>query len=96
MSSTISIVAHAIWACLPEATVELRFATALIGFCLTATLMIRRLRCSMRSPRVKSPHEPRRRGPDQPVQASVTIRIVHGASRSKVGMLPPPDANQVR
>jgi hypothetical protein len=48
MSCTISIIAHAIWAWLPEITVGLRFATALIGFYLTASLMIRRLHQRMR------------------------------------------------
>ncbi len=48
MSSTISTVAHTIWAWLPEATVGLQFATALIGFYLSATLVGRRLRHRMR------------------------------------------------
>lgn len=48
MSWTISLVAHAIWAWLPEITVGLRFASALIGFYLTATLLIRRLHHRMR------------------------------------------------
>lgn len=44
MSYTISIAAHTIWAWLPEVTIGLRFGTALIGFCLTATLVLKRLR----------------------------------------------------
>lgn len=47
MSSTISTLAHAIWAWLPEITTSLQFATALLGFCLSATLTIQRLRRSM-------------------------------------------------
>jgi hypothetical protein len=43
MSSTINTLTHAIWEWLPELTTGLRFATAFIGFCLTATLMIQRL-----------------------------------------------------
>jgi len=42
MSSTINILAHTIWAWLPEATVGLRFATALTGFCRTTPRTIRR------------------------------------------------------
>lgn len=41
MFCTISIIAHTIWAWLPEITVGLQFATALIRFYQTATLMIR-------------------------------------------------------
>lgn len=44
MLYTISITANTIWAWLPEVTIGLQFGTALIGFCLTTTLVLRRLR----------------------------------------------------
>jgi hypothetical protein len=44
MSSIINTVTNTIWAWLPELTTGLRFGTAFIGFCLTATLMSQRLR----------------------------------------------------
>ncbi|MGH3903852.1 MAG: hypothetical protein ACRDTE_06650 [Pseudonocardiaceae bacterium] len=48
MLSTISTLAHTIWAWLPETTVGLQFATALIGFCLTAEILVWRLHRRMR------------------------------------------------
>jgi hypothetical protein len=44
MSFMIGAIDQAIWSWLPELTVGLRFGTALIGFCLTAAMMIRRPR----------------------------------------------------
>lgn len=43
MLSAISTIAHTVWIWLPEATVGLQFATALIGFCLAIDLAIQRL-----------------------------------------------------
>ena len=48
MSWTISVITHAIWAWLPEITVGLRFATAVIAFYMSATTMIQRLHRRMR------------------------------------------------
>lgn len=44
MLSAISPLAHAIWDYLPGITVGLHAATALLRFCLTATLAIQHLR----------------------------------------------------
>lgn len=66
MSSTISTIAHAIWAWLPEITVGMRFATALIGFGLTATLKTRRLHRLMRHRRSDHFHELKKPGPHKP------------------------------
>jgi hypothetical protein len=54
MSSTISTIAHTIWAWLPDLTTGLRLATALSGFYPTATLMTQRLHHRM--PRRRPDH----------------------------------------
>lgn len=44
MWSTISTFAPTVWAWIPQATVGLKFATTVIGFCLAADLAVQRLR----------------------------------------------------
>lgn len=48
MSSTIGTVVHTVWTWLPEATVVLQFATALIGLILAADSAVQRLHRSRR------------------------------------------------
>ncbi len=68
MTSTISTIAHAIGAYLPEITVSLRYATALIGFCLAADSAIHRMRR-------------RRSGPPQRYQPQDRVAARRGRAR---------------
>jgi hypothetical protein len=43
-SETVTFILHTVWPILPEITVGLRFATALVGFILTMGLLLRRIR----------------------------------------------------
>jgi hypothetical protein len=70
MSYTISTPAHPIWTWLSEITIGLQFGTALIGFCLTAALVLTRLRRRRRAYQVRYPcpgadqqHETKTRAP---------------------------------
>jgi hypothetical protein len=92
MSWTISIVAHAIWAWLPEITVGLRFASALIGFYLTATLLIRRLHHRMRRHAASfgKPEPPTRLATEPKMHPRVRHTVSDGSGTSQVSS---PDTN---
>jgi hypothetical protein len=43
-SAIVTFILHTVWPILPEVTVGLRFVTALVGFILTMSLLLRRVR----------------------------------------------------
>lgn len=47
-SAIVTFTLHTVWPILPEVTVGLRFVTALIGFILTMSLFLRRVRRRLR------------------------------------------------
>jgi len=81
--SSISIIAHTIWSWLPDLTVGLRFATALIGFYPTVTLMIHRLRHRMRRCGSHHPSRVQKEKTPRPAQADAMTPPAHQPSRHR-------------